>query len=221
VGLVIEMTTLVMASSNRAKLVEFGALAADLPVEIIGLAEALPEHPAIVEDGDTFEANAIRKARTVASAAVMLTLADDSGLEVDALGGRPGVRSARFAHERATDAENNATLLGALADVEERDRTARFRCVLALVDPWAPAGTALIIARGSCEGSIAREPRGTGGFGYDPLFIVSGMNRTMAELSDVEKNSLSHRALAIQALRPALSGLLESRWRAARGALRL
>jgi XTP/dITP diphosphohydrolase len=218
---VIETTTLVVASSNRAKLVEFGALAADLPVEIIGLAEAVPEGLSIVEDGDTFQANAILKARTVAEAARTLTLADDSGLEVDALGGRPGVRSARFAHDRATDAENNATLLAALADIEEENRTARFRCVLALIDPWAPAGTELTIASGSCEGSIAREPRGTGGFGYDPLFIVKDKNRTMAELSDVEKNSLSHRALALQALRPALAALLESRWRAARSALRL
>jgi XTP/dITP diphosphohydrolase len=215
----IETTTLVVASSNRGKLVEFGALAADLRVEIIGLSDALPEPLSIVEDGDTFEANAIHKARVVAEAAVMLTLADDSGLEVDALGGRPGVRSARFAHERATDAENNAALLAALADVEEQHRTARFRCVLALVDPWAPAGTEPIIASGSCEGTIAREPRGTGGFGYDPLFIVRGMGRTMAELSDVEKNSLSHRALALTALRPALAALLESRWRAARHAI--
>jgi XTP/dITP diphosphohydrolase len=218
---VIEKTTLVVASSNRAKLVEFGALAADLPVQIIGLADALPEHLSIVEDGATFEANAIHKARTVAEATVMLTLADDSGLEVDALGGRPGVRSARFAHERATDAENNATLLFALADVEEEYRTARFRCVLALVDPWAPVGTETILARGRCEGTIAREPRGTGGFGYDPLFMVSGLSRTMAELSDVEKNSLSHRALALQALRPALAALLDSRWCAARNAVRL
>jgi XTP/dITP diphosphohydrolase len=215
----IETTTLVVASSNRGKLVEFGALAADLPVEIIGLSEAFPEPPSIVEDGDTFEANAIHKARVVAATAVMLTLADDSGLEVDALGGRPGVRSARFAHERATDAENNAALLAALADVEEQHRTARFRCVLALVDPWAPAGTKPIIASGSCEGTIAREPRGTGGFGYDPLFIVRGIQRTMAELSDVEKNALSHRALALKALRPELAALLESRWRAARQAI--
>lgn len=215
----IETTTLVVASSNRGKLVEFGALAADLPVEIIGITEAVPEPLVIVEDGDTFEANAIHKARVVAGATVMLTLADDSGLEVDALGGRPGVRSARFAHERATDAENNAALLAALADVEEQHRTARFRCVLALVDPWAPPGAEPIIASGSCEGTIAREPHGTGGFGYDPLFIVRGMQRTMAELSDVEKNSLSHRALALKALRPALAALLESRWHAARQAL--
>jgi XTP/dITP diphosphohydrolase len=221
VAVVIEPTTLVLASANRAKLVEFGALASDLPVEIIGLAEAVPAGVSIVEDGDTFEANAIKKAKIVADATMTLTLADDSGLEVDALGGRPGVRSARFAHERATDAENNATLLAALADVEEGSRTARFRCVLVLVDPWAPAGSEPIIAHGCCEGTIASEPRGTGGFGYDPLFVVSGKNRTMAELTDAEKNSLSHRARAMHALRPALMAVLESRWKAARTVLRI
>jgi XTP/dITP diphosphohydrolase len=215
----IEAITLVVASSNRAKIIELGALAADLAVELMGLDEALPDHLPIVEDGDTFEANAILKARFVAEATVMLALADDSGLEVDALGGRPGVRSARFAHDRATDAENNAALLASLADVEEEHRTARFRCVLALFDPWAPKGTEIVIARGNCEGSIAREPRGTGGFGYDPLFMVRGKNRTMAELSDVEKNALSHRALALQALRPTLADLLSSRWRTARNAI--
>jgi len=215
----IEPTTLVVASSNRGKIVEFGSLAAGLAVEIVSVNEALPEQLSIVEDGETFEANAMLKAHAVAEATLMLTLADDSGLEVDALGGRPGVRSARFAHDRATDAENNAALLAALADVEDDRRTARFRCVLALADPWAPAAAAPIIARGSCEGSIAREPRGTGGFGYDPLFIVRGKNCTMAELSDVEKNSLSHRALALAALRPMLAALLESRWHQARKAV--
>jgi len=146
----------------------------------------------------------------------MLTLADDSGLEVEALGGRPGVRSARFAHDRATDAENNAALLLALAEVEEEHRQARFRCVLALVDPWAVPGAAPTIAEGTCEGSIAREARGAGGFGYDPLFVVKGRYKTMAELRDEEKNAISHRALAVAALKPQLAALLEHRSRDAR-----
>lgn len=207
-----EKTTLVVATHNRGKVAELRALLGELPADIITLGEALAEPLSIVENGKTFEANALIKACVVAEAAVMLTLADDSGLEVDALGGRPGVRSSRYAHDRATDAENNAALLSALADVEEEQRTARFRCVLALVDPWAQAGAEPVIATGTCEGTIAREPRGTGGFGYDPLFIVGGTGRTMAELSDAEKNTLSHRARAIAELRPKLLALLEARW---------
>src|SRR5262249_25092396 len=155
--------------------------------------------------------NAVHKATVVAAATMMVSIADDSGLEVDALGGRPGVRSARFAHLRATDAENNAALLAALPDVEgEEARAPALRCVLALVDPWAPPGAPPVIAEGRCEGSIAREPRGAGGFGYDPLFVVKGFGRTMAELSEMEKNALSHRARAVDAIRPSLRQLLEA-----------
>jgi XTP/dITP diphosphohydrolase len=129
--------TLLLATTNRGKLVELRALLADLPIELVSLATVLPDRPPPVEDGTTFEDNARIKARAGASAAVMVTLAEDSGLEVDALGGRPGVRSARFAGEGATDAENNATLLKALEDVEDEQRTARFRCAMILLDPWA------------------------------------------------------------------------------------
>jgi XTP/dITP diphosphohydrolase len=205
--------TLVIASSNRAKILEFRALLSDLPVDVLGVSDVLHETPAIVEGSESFEENAALKAKTIAEAALALTLADDSGLEVDALGGRPGVRSARFAHDRATDAENNAALLTALADVEPEQRKARFRCVLSLVDPWALPGSAPLVAEGTCEGWIAREPRGGGGFGYDPLFIVKGTNKTMAELPDPEKNAISHRALAVHALRPRLAALLEHRIR--------
>ena len=130
-----DRTTLVIATSNRAKVLEFRSLLSDLPLEVMGVADVLFDKPSIVEGSDTFDENAIKKATTIADIATMLTLADDSGLEVEALGGRPGVRSARFAHDRATDAENNAALLLALAEVEEEHRQARFRCVLALVDP--------------------------------------------------------------------------------------
>lgn len=204
---------LVIASSNPAKILEFRALLADLPVDVVGVSDVLHDKVSLVEGSDSFEENATLKATTIAQAAIALTLADDSGLEVDALGGRPGVLSARFAHERATDAENNAALLTALADVEPEHRSARFRCVLALVDPWAVPGSPPLHAAGTCEGSIAQEPRGGGGFGYDPLFIVKGSNKTMAELSDVEKNAISHRAVAVQALRPRLAALLEHRSR--------
>lgn len=204
-----DRTTLVVATSNKAKLVELRAMLEDLPVELVSLADALGEKLAIAEDGATFEENAVHKATVAANATLMPTLADDSGLEVDALGGRPGVRSARFAGPRATDAENNAALLAALGEVEQR--AGRFRCVLALVDPFAPPGTAPIVVEGRCEGEVAREPRGAGGFGYDPLFLVSGLGRTMAEMSEDEKNRTSHRALAVKALRPRLAALLEAR----------
>jgi XTP/dITP diphosphohydrolase len=204
-------TTLVIASSNRAKILEFRALLGDLPVDVVGVSDVLHEKLTIVEGSDSFEENAELKAKTIADATLTLTLADDSGLEVDALGGRPGVRSARFAHDRATDAENNAALLTALAEVEPEHRQARFRCVLVLVDPWALPGLPPFTAEGTCEGRIAREPRGGAGFGYDPLFLVEGMNKTMAELADAEKNAISHRALAVQALRPRLAALLETR----------
>ena len=211
----IDRIALVIASSNRAKILEFRALLADLPIDVVGVSDVLHEKPSIVEGSDSFEDNAVLKAKTIAEAALALTLADDSGLEVDALGGRPGVRSARFAHDRATDAENNAALLTALAEVEPEHRNARFRCVLSLVDPWALPGSPPLDAQGICEGWIAREPRGGGGFGYDPLFIVKGTSKTMAELTDAEKNAISHRAVAIQALRPRLAELLQNRSREA------
>ena len=205
-----ELLTIVLATSNHGKLLELRALLADLPVQLRSAAEVLGEQPSIVEDGATFEANALIKARAIARATRTLALADDSGLEVDALGGRPGVRSARFAHERATDAENNAALLRELSEVEEGARTARFRCVLALVNPWQESD--VHVAEGSCEGSIARAPRGSGGFGYDPLFLVSGQSgKAMAELSEADKNQVSHRGRAVQALRAILIQLINAR----------
>jgi len=194
--------TLVVATGNRGKLHELRELLADLPIDLKSMAEALPRPVEIVEDAPGFEGNARKKARLVAEACAMPVLADDSGLEVDALDGAPGVRSARYAGEGATDAENNKKLLKALE--ESASRTARFRCVIALHDPIALAEP--LIAEGSCEGEIATHPRGSHGFGYDPIFIVHGLpgRRTMAELGDVEKNAISHRARAIQALRPQL-----------------
>jgi XTP/dITP diphosphohydrolase len=205
-----ELLTIVLATSNHGKIQELRALLADLPVQFLSAAEVLGEQPSIVEDGATFEANALLKARAVARATRTLALADDSGLEVDALGGRPGVRSARFAHERATDAENNAALLRELENIEEGARGARFRCVLSLVNPWQESE--VYVAEGSCEGSIARAPRGNGGFGYDPLFVVAGQDgKAMAELSEDDKNKVSHRARAVAALRGILLKLVNER----------
>jgi XTP/dITP diphosphohydrolase len=206
--------SILAATSNRGKLAELRQLLADLPVEVLSWSTVLRGRPQAVEDGATFEDNALIKARAAASAAIMVTLADDSGLEVDALDGRPGVRSARFAKEGATDAENNAALLGALSDIEDDRRTARFRCVLVLVDPWASVhdkGAQPTITEGRCEGVIARHVSGAGGFGYDPLFVVDGTGRTMAELGAAEKNRLSHRARAVEAMRPAIAALVAER----------
>jgi XTP/dITP diphosphohydrolase len=202
-----ETSSIVLGSSNQGKLREFRELLSDLPIQVRSVREALGVPLEVVEDGVTFEQNALLKARAVSQATGLIALADDSGLEVDALGGRPGVRSARFAHERATDAENNAALLRELEAVGEGRRSARFRCVLALVTPWdAEART----VEGSCEGQILRAPRGSGGFGYDPLFAVDDLaGQAMAELTCEQKNRVSHRARAVRALRPLLLAVID------------
>src|SRR5262245_55512341 len=145
-----EVLSIVLATQNPGKVAEFRALLAGLPVTVLGVPEALGGPLAITEDGGTFEENALKKARTVAQATRMVALADDSGLEVDALGGRPGERSARFAHARATDAENNAALLRELDEVGDEQRVARFRCVLALV---GVGGSESSLFEGSCSGT--------------------------------------------------------------------
>jgi XTP/dITP diphosphohydrolase len=208
--------TLVVATKNRGKLVELRALLEGLPVKIVAMDDVLRPPLVVVEDGTTFAENAAKKARAVAAATLSLSLADDSGLEVDALSGRPGVCSARFAHERATDAENNAALVAALQAVAGTPATdgftARFRCVLALVDPYSMQGEGeTAFAEGVCEGAITLSARGSFGFGYDPLFLVAGHGKTMAELSEVEKNAVSHRAGACLALRPVLARMLVQR----------
>jgi XTP/dITP diphosphohydrolase len=200
------LLTMVLASSSEGKREELSALLADLPLELVGIESVLGEPFAVNEEGETFEANARLKAAAACRATGMVCLADDSGLEVDSLGGRPGVRSARFAHERATDAENNAALLRELEEFAENGRRARFRCVLALATPW---DSEISCVEGRSEGSIAPTLRGSGGFGYDPLFIVEGHEgRAMAELSEQEKNEISHRGRAVAALRPLLIELI-------------
>ena len=211
--------SLVVATQNRGKLDELRALLAPLGVQVLSPQDVSKKEVVVIEDSETFEGNAKKKAQTVAGITLMLTIADDSGLEVDALGGAPGVRSARFAGERATDAENNAALLAAL-DALESDPAgmrsaspsypARFRCVLALVDPIIRDGEPIVV-EGICEGKITRTPRGSGGFGYDPLFLVDGTEKTMAELGEAEKNRISHRARAFDKLKLVLEKLLAER----------
>ncbi|AKU97459.1 Nucleoside 5-triphosphatase RdgB (dHAPTP, dITP, XTP-specific) [Labilithrix luteola] len=210
------MTThaLVLATKNRGKIEELRALLRGLDIQVLGLGDVIQRPFDVVEDGATFEANALKKARAVAAATTMLTLADDSGLEVDVLGGAPGVRSARYAAEKATDAQNNDALVAALmahATVGGRGPyKARFRCVLALVDPFVKNGEPFVVD-GTCEGTITTQPRGTNGFGYDPLFVASGSEKTMAELSDDEKNRISHRAQAFAKMRLVIEKVLAER----------
>jgi XTP/dITP diphosphohydrolase len=200
---------LVFATRNPGKVVELRLLLPD--VAVLGIDEAAARLGRAIadvdEDADSFAGNAIKKAREVAHQTGLPALADDSGLEVDALGGAPGVYSARYAG-RAGDAANNAKLLEALRGVPPERRTARFRSVLALADPAGPLGDQVITADGSCEGIVLDAPRGTGGFGYDPLFLFPALGQTFAELGVGTKGELSHRARAMQAMRPRLLAYL-------------
>jgi XTP/dITP diphosphohydrolase len=187
---------LVLASANAGKQREFAALLAPLGLELL-LQSALAI-ASIAETGTTFEANALLKARHAARQSGLPALADDSGLEVEALDGRPGVWSARYAGPAASDDDNNARLLAELAGVPPERRGARYRCVLVLVRHAADA--APLMARGTWEGRIAVHPAGQGGFGYDPLFVPEGHERSAAELPVAQKNALSHRGKALAAL---------------------
>lgn len=200
-------TRLVFATRNRGKITELRQLVAKLDLDVLSLddlAEQGIETPDVVEDGDTFVANASKKAREISIATGLPALADDSGLEVDALDGAPGVYSARYAGPDATDADNNAKLLEALREVPDDQRSARFRSCLALADCQGPLGDGLLTAEGECVGRILREPRGAGGFGYDPLFFAPELGATFAELGVGTKNHMSHRARAMTALEPRL-----------------
>ncbi len=192
----------VLASSNRGKVRELQRMLPDW-VEIVTADDAdvtLPD-----ETGETFLDNALLKAKAAASQSGLVAIADDSGLEVDALDGRPGVRSARFADENASDAENNALLLALLRDVQPDRRTARFRSVVAAVAP----GGAELHDEGAAEGQILAGPRGSEGFGYDPLFLPHGLERTFAELTLDQKNEISHRGKAFHNIAGRLVAFLE------------
>lgn len=196
------LTELVIATNNPGKLRELRRLLEPLGMVVSSPKDVLPGPFAVAETGETFAANAELKARALAVATGRAALADDSGLEVDALGGRPGVRSARFAGEQATDAENNQLLLDLLQSVPDGKRSARFRCAIALCVPAHD----VIIVEAASEGVVLREPRGEGGFGYDPLFFVPALGRSFAELAPLEKDAISHRGRALRKLVGVLSG---------------
>lgn len=202
------MRKLVFATRNKGKLVELRELLAGL--DVISIDEVGREIADVIEDADSFVGNASKKAREVSLATGLPALADDSGLEVDALDGAPGVYSARYAGEPHSDAANNAKLLAALIGVAPAKRTARFRAVLALADVTGPLGSEIITADGTCEGVILTAPRGTGGFGYDPLFFAPELDMTFAEAGVGSKSELSHRARAMRAIKPKLVAYLQS-----------
>lgn len=191
------MKKLVIATKNAGKVQEIVDALADLPFEVVSLQD-YPDAPEVEETGASFAENAILKAVAYADFTGELTLADDSGLEVDALDGAPGVFSSRYA---PTVPQRNAKLLDAMKNVPDERRAARFRCVVAIVEPGGTART----CEDSVEGVVSREPAGTGGFGYDPIFYIPSLGKSMAELSFVEKNAISHRGKALKKARKLLT----------------
>jgi XTP/dITP diphosphohydrolase len=194
---------LLIATHNRGKFIEYQELFAGLPLDLVTL-DDVGIREDVEENGRSFAENARLKALAYARQSRLLTLADDSGLEVDALNGEPGVYSKRYAGENVTDAGRNQFLLGKLRDVPRGQRTARFQCAIAIARPdgevWETSGT--------CEGEILFAPRGTHGFGYDPIFFFPTLGKTMAELSTEEKNRVSHRARAGEGAKRILEGII-------------
>jgi XTP/dITP diphosphohydrolase len=199
----------VLATRNAAKLEELRRILADTAdlrpgdVDLVGL-DAVEHVPEVVESGCTFEENALLKARAVAAATGRPAIADDSGLCVDALGGMPGVLSARWAGRHGDDEANLRLVLGQLAEVADEHRSAHFACAAAAVVP----GVGERVAHGRVDGSLVREPRGNNGFGYDPIFVADGERRTTAEMAPAEKDAISHRGRALRALASQLAELL-------------
>ena len=192
---------LLVATGNKHKLREIREIFAGSSVDILGLEDVAPM-PEVVEDRETFRGNALKKAEETAALTGLWTLADDSGLEVDALDGQPGVYSARYAGEPVDNKANNRKLLRELAGVTQR--TARFRCAVALVSPTESIG----VVEGTCEGHIIDTPRGIEGFGYDPLFVPKGHDKTFAQMKSDQKNAISHRANALARARTEWGSLL-------------
>jgi XTP/dITP diphosphohydrolase len=189
--------SLAIASRNPGKIREILAICRDWPVTWVTAQDDPREWPQVEETGATYLENALLKAHAISEALSLPAVADDSGIEVDALGGAPGPLSARFAGPEATDRENLQKLIELIAPVPEAGRGARYRCLVALVGP----GGGELWAEGVCEGTLVVNPRGEGGFGYDPIFVPSGFDRTMAELEAQEKDRISHRGRAFRALR--------------------
>ncbi|MDF3000203.1 MAG: XTP/dITP diphosphatase [Bacillota bacterium] len=188
---------IVAATKNKHKIDEIQAITKEFGMEVVPRDAAGVPDIEVEEDGSTFEENSEKKAREIQELCGEITIADDSGLMVDALDGAPGVISARFAGEDASDAQNNEKLLSLLEPVDEDQRTARFVSVITMIYPDGRK----IVARGECEGHIIYKERGCNGFGYDPLFVPNGYDRTFAELTAEEKNQISHRAAALQKLK--------------------
>lgn len=191
---------IIAATKNKHKIEEIQAITKEFGMEVVSREEAGVPDIEIVEDGDTFEENSEKKAREIMELCGEITIADDSGLMVDALEGAPGVISARFAGEDGNDQKNNEKLLSLLLDEKPENRTARFVSVITMVYPDGKK----IVARGECMGHIIYQARGDNGFGYDPLFVPLGFDKTFAELTGEEKNQISHRAIALQNLREKL-----------------
>ncbi len=197
------MKSLIIATKNKGKLKEFKEILQDFPFEVMSLHD-FPQCPEIAEDGSTFEENAVKKAEIICNYTGKNVIADDSGLEVDCLDGRPGIHSARFAGPGATDEENNRKLLKLLEKVPEDLRTAQFTCVIAISCP----GRKTVTVEGICWGKIVYTPCGRMGFGYDPLFLVPEYGKTFAELEPEIKNRVSHRARAMEKARQVLRTLI-------------
>ncbi len=187
---------LILATRNVHKIEELSAMLSDLNVEILSFRD-FPDLPEVVEDGETLEDNAVKKAMEVSQATGLPALADDTGLEVAALGGAPGVISARYAGEACSYDDNNRKLMSELESVPDEERKAAFRCVVALAVPSGEVAT----VEGRTDGVILREPRGDMGFGYDPIFLPNGHTLSYAEMSQDEKNTVSHRGRALEKAR--------------------
>lgn len=194
------MNKVVIASQNKHKLEEIKAILKDFPLTIKSMDQVGLENLEIVEDGETFEENSMKKAMTVMKETGAIAIADDSGLEVEAIDNRPGVYSARFSGEGATDEKNNKKLIDMLKNVPIEERKARFVSVISVAFPDGNK----ISVRGECKGIIGFEEKGHNGFGYDPLFIVPKYNKTFAELGAEVKNKISHRAVALEKLKETL-----------------
>ena len=197
---------MVIATRNAGKLREIQAILAPMGLEISSLRD-FPEIPEIIEDGQTFEENAVKKAVAVARQTGRVAIADDSGLAVDSLQGRPGVFSSRYAGENATDAGRYQKLLKEMSAVTKENRGAAFICVIAVSSPEGKAET----VAGQCRGEIALAPRGSHGFGYDPVFYLPEVGKTMAEVAPEVKNRISHRAQALEKLKQVLPDFLKEK----------
>jgi XTP/dITP diphosphohydrolase len=199
-----EKTEMILGTRNHGKIAEFRSLFKGMYIKLLSFYD-FPDIPAVVEDGKTFQENAAKKAKAIAKATGRIAVSDDSGLEVDFLDAVPGVYSARFAGERATDRDNARKVLKMLDGVPWEERTARFVCVICAATPKGKT----INAEGTCTGTISFEMRGSHGFGYDPIFIPSGYQLTMAEMEPELKNRISHRADAMKKFRKVLKGFVQ------------